>query len=65
MELEQYKEIIYSKINDILMGNNKLLTKLFGEEYGYYVKLIVNVLKDGKKIMIGIIYYIVHFYFHF
>ena len=35
VELEQYKEIIYSKINEILMSNNKLLTKLFGEEYGY------------------------------
>lgn len=49
VELEQYKEIIFEKISNILIGKNEVLSNLLGSEYGVYVKLIVNVLKDGEK----------------
>lgn len=49
VELEQYKEIIFEKISNILTGKNQVLSNLLGSEYGVYVKLIVNVLKDGEK----------------
>ncbi len=49
VELEQYKEIIFEKISNILTGKNQVLNHLLGSEYGVYVKLIVNVLKDGEK----------------
>lgn len=49
IELEQYKEIIFEKISNILTGKNEVLSNLLGSEYGVYVKLIVNVLKDGEK----------------
>lgn len=47
IEIDKYKEIIFSKINDIAMGNNQILTKAFGKDYGYYVRIIVDILKDG------------------
>ena len=47
IEIDKYKEIIFSKINDITMGNNEVLTKAFGKDYGYYARIIVDVLKDG------------------
>lgn len=49
VELEKYKDIIFKKISDILTGENKVLKDLLGEEYREYVKMIVNVLKDGEN----------------
>lgn len=49
VELEKYKDIIFKKISDILTGENKVLKDLLGEEYKEYVKMIVNVLKDGEN----------------